>query len=56
MDISIAGIIPCYNEGLTIGKVITHFKKIVPEAKVYVFNNNWTDNTAVIARSLGGAK
>ncbi len=53
MDISIAGMIPCYNEELTIGKVITDFKNRVPEAKIYVFDNNSTDKTAEIAKSLG---
>jgi glycosyltransferase involved in cell wall biosynthesis len=53
MNISIAGIIPCYNEGLTIGKVISDFKNIIPEAKIYVFDNNSTDKTAEIAKSSG---
>jgi cellulose synthase/poly-beta-1,6-N-acetylglucosamine synthase-like glycosyltransferase len=49
MDVSIVGVVPCYNEELTIGKVITDFKKVVPEAKIYVFDNNSTDKTAEIA-------
>jgi glycosyltransferase involved in cell wall biosynthesis len=53
MDISIAGIIPCYNEELTVAKVIGDFKKAVPEAKIYVFDNNSTDRTAEIAQSSG---
>ena len=53
MDISIAGIIPCYNEELTIGKVVSDFKKLVPEAKIYVFDNNSIDKTAEIAKSSG---
>jgi glycosyltransferase involved in cell wall biosynthesis len=55
MDISIAAIIPCYNEELTIAKVIADFKKIVPEAKIYVFDNNSRDKTAEIAESSGAA-
>lgn len=53
MGVSIAAIIPCYNEELTIGKVISDFKKIFPEVKIYVFDNNSTDKTAEIARSFG---
>lgn len=53
MDISIAVIIPCYNEELTIGKVITDLKNVIPEAKIYVFDNNSKDRTVEIARSLG---
>ena len=53
MDISIAAIIPCYNEELTISKVIDDFKKIVPKAKIYVFDNNSKDKTAEIAKSSG---
>lgn len=56
MNISIAGIIPCYNEELTIGKAINEFKRIVPEAEICVFDNNPTDKTADIARCLGEAK
>jgi glycosyltransferase involved in cell wall biosynthesis len=53
MNTLLAVIIPCYNEGLTINKVITDLKKKVPEATIYVFDNNSTDKTAEIARSLG---
>ena len=45
----IAVLIPCYNEEKTIGKVIKDFKRILPEAIIYVFDNNSTDNTAKIA-------
>jgi glycosyltransferase involved in cell wall biosynthesis len=46
-------IIPCYNEEITIAKVIDDFRKHLPEASLYVFDNNSTDRTAEIARSLG---
>ena len=46
------GVVPCYNEELTIGKIINDFRKIVPEAKIYVFGNHSTDKTAEIAKSL----
>lgn len=49
----IAVIIPCYNEALTIGKVIDDFCRELPEASVYVYDNNSTDGTADIARSRG---
>ena len=42
----IAVLIPCYNEGKTIGKVIDDWKAALPEAVVYVYDNNSTDNTA----------
>ncbi len=50
---NIAVVIPCYNEEITIGNVITDFHNITPEASIYVFDNNSTDRTAEIARSLG---
>ena len=40
-----AVLIPCYNEGLTISKVVTDFRKVLPEADIYVYDNNSTDNT-----------
>ena len=49
----IAILIPCYNEELTIKKVITDFKKILPEASIYVYDNNSSDNTASIALENG---
>lgn len=41
----IAVLIPCYNEAKTIGKVIDDFKRILPEAVIYVYDNNSTDDT-----------
>lgn len=49
----IAVLIPCYNEELTITKVINDFKKELPEAKIYVFDNNSKDNTASKAGEAG---
>ena len=46
----IAVLIPCYNESLTVQKVVRDFKKVLPEATVYVYDNNSTDNTAELAR------
>ncbi|MEL6860394.1 MAG: glycosyltransferase family 2 protein [Pseudomonadota bacterium] len=49
----VAVTIPCYNEAVTIAKVIADFKTALPEAAIYVFDNNSTDNTAQIARDAG---
>lgn len=49
----IAVIIPCYNEAPTIAKVVDDFRRELPEAAVYVYDNNSTDGTAEIARTRG---
>ncbi len=49
----IAVLIPCYNEGKTIKKVVEDFKKVLPEATIYVYDNNSTDGTDEIARAAG---
>ena len=49
----IAVLIPCYNESNTIAKVINEFKKYIPEAVIYVYDNNSTDGTDEIARAAG---
>lgn len=49
----IAVIIPCYNEALTIGKVVDDFHRELPEATVYVYDNDSTDATAAIAMKHG---
>ena len=48
-----AVIIPCYNEAVTIGKVIDDFHRELPGATVYVYDNNSTDGTSRIAREHG---
>ena len=53
MNKEIAVLIPCYNEEVTIGKVIKDFRKNLPRATVYVYDNNSTDKTATIARRNG---
>lgn len=49
----IAVLIPCYNESQTVEKVVTDWKKELPEATIYVYDNNSTDNTAEIAAKAG---
>ena len=49
----VAVLIPCYNEEKTIGKVVADYKAALPEADIYVYNNNSTDRTAEIAEKAG---
>ncbi|WP_353947628.1 glycosyltransferase family 2 protein [Sporolactobacillus sp. Y61] len=49
----IAVLIPCYNEELTIGKVIDDFKRELPDSEIYVYDNNSTDHTNEIAMAKG---
>ena len=49
----IAVLIPCYNEAGTIGKVVRDFRRVLPEAVIYVYDNNSTDHTDQIARDAG---
>lgn len=49
----IAVLIPCYNEEKTIKKVVEDFKRELPEAKIYVYDNNSEDNTAEVAKKAG---
>lgn len=49
----IAVLLPCYNEALTIVPVIEAFRRSVPEATIYVFDNNSKDDSAALARAAG---
>ncbi len=49
----VAILIPCYNEGQTIDKVIRDFRRALPSADIYVYDNNSTDQTQVCARAAG---
>jgi glycosyltransferase involved in cell wall biosynthesis len=49
----IAVLLPCYNEAITIGKVVADFRRTLPAADIYVFDNNSTDDTAGKAAAAG---
>lgn len=49
----IAVLIPCYNESITIRKVVEDYKSVLPEATIYVYDNNSGDGTDEIAREAG---
>ena len=49
----IAVLIPCYNEGQTIAKVVKDYREALPEATIYVYDNNSSDHTDEIAREAG---
>lgn len=49
----IAVLIPCYNEGKTIKKVVEDYKNALPEATIYVYDNNSVDDSAQLAREAG---
>lgn len=49
----IAVLVPCYNESMTIAKVVKDFKEVLPEADIYIYDNNSTDHTDTLAREAG---
>lgn len=49
----IAVLIPCFNEAATIADVVADYRKALPDADIYVFDNNSTDETVRIARGGG---
>lgn len=49
----IAVVVPCYNEEMTIGKVVSGFRQALPEAEIHVYDNNSRDNTVAAARAAG---
>ena len=53
MKPEIAVMLPCYNEAVTIGQVVADFRAALPEARIYVFDNASTDETAALARAAG---
>ena len=46
-------LIPCYNEAKTIQKVVEDFKRVLPDAKIYAYDNNSTDGTDQLASDAG---
>ncbi|QRM43398.1 glycosyltransferase [Rhizobium sp. BG4] len=52
---TIAVLLPCYNEAATIGAVVRGFKAALPEAQIYVYDNNSTDGTALHAMLAGAS-
>lgn len=53
MNPKIAVLVPCYNEALTIEKVVKDFQHYIPEAEVFVYDNNSKDDTVEIATKAG---
>lgn len=49
----IAVLVPCFNESVTIEKVVRDYKRVLPEADIFVYDNNSDDGTDVIAREAG---
>lgn len=49
----VAVLVPCYNEELTVAEVVADFKAALPEAKIFVYDNNSSDRTAELAREAG---
>ena len=49
----VAVLVPCFNEEATIGKVVADFRAVLPEATIYVYDNNSADRTGEVARSAG---
>ena len=52
-SLDIAVLLPCYNEAATIGQVVSEFRTALPDAKIYVYDNNSTDGTALKAMLAG---
>jgi glycosyltransferase involved in cell wall biosynthesis len=52
-DLSIAVLAPCYNEATTIAKVVADFRRVLPQAEIYVYDNNSTDGTVAAAKAAG---
>ena len=50
---SVAVLLPCYNEAQTIAQVVKDFRGVLPNATVYVYDNNSTDDSAALAARAG---
>jgi glycosyltransferase involved in cell wall biosynthesis len=51
--VTVAVLVPCYNEEITIGKVVADFRAALPDATIYVYDNNSGDNTIDVAQRAG---
>jgi glycosyltransferase involved in cell wall biosynthesis len=51
--VTVAVLVPCYNEEITIGKVVADFRTVLPGATIYVYDNNSRDNTIDVAQRAG---
>jgi glycosyltransferase involved in cell wall biosynthesis len=49
----IAVLLPCYNEEVAIGRTVADFRAVLPDAKIYVYDNNSSDGTVEVARAAG---
>src|SRR5258706_15509887 len=52
-SIRIAVLVPCFNEEAAVATVIADFRKALPQAEIYVYDNNSTDRTVAVAREAG---
>src|SRR6201988_2965240 len=52
-DLRIAVLVPCYNEEAAVGTVVADFRKALPSANIYVYDNNSKDRTVAVAREVG---
>ena len=52
-SLRIAVLVPCYNEEAAVATVVADFRKALPSAKIYVYDNNSKDRTAAVAREAG---
>lgn len=52
-DLRVAVLVPCFNEEAAIGQVVGEFRAVLPNAAIYVYDNNSTDQTAEVARAAG---
>ena len=53
LDPKIAVLIPCYNESRAIARVVADFRRALPTADIYVYDNNSSDDTVAVARAAG---
>ncbi|MEO8936522.1 MAG: glycosyltransferase, partial [Burkholderiaceae bacterium] len=51
--LEIAVVLPCYNEALSIARVVDGFRNALPTARIFVYDNRSTDDTSAVARSAG---